>query len=228
MPFFSLSEMSWSGVFARRVGARARVIRPRRLLCAGPTPSSHVESLCDDVCKLNVIELGQFLELFKERAGLKDSDMMSAAPVAMAAAPAGAPADASEDDAPAAKAKEFFDLKLTGFDAKSKVKIIKEVRAITGLGLKESKEVVEGVPSVLKKEIKEDEGKELVKKLSEYVFLSFHLSHVLRGARAGLVLPSNSNKRSRALTGENAEVLHRERIERGRETVCVFPRSFGG
>jgi len=67
----------------------------------------------------------------------------------------------------AAEEKEFFDIKLTSFDAKAKIKVIKEVRALTGLGLKEAKEVVEGAPSVLKKEVKKDEAEEIVKKLTE-------------------------------------------------------------
>ena len=58
-----------------------------------------------------------------------------------------------------------FDLKLTGFDAKAKIKVIKEVRAITGLGLKEAKEMVEGVPSAVKKGIKKEEAEELKAKL---------------------------------------------------------------
>ena len=88
---------------------------------------SQVESLCDQVCQLNVLELKQFLDLFKERAGLSDADLAGGgggggggvAPVA--AAPA-------EEEAPAAVAKEFFDIKLTGFDPKVKIKVIKEIR----------------------------------------------------------------------------------------------------
>ena len=57
--------------------------------------------------------------------------------------------------------KTAFDLKLTGFDAKSKIKVIKVVRAITGLGLKEAKEMVEGAPKTIKKEIKMEECEEI-------------------------------------------------------------------
>ena len=63
------------------------------------------------------------------------------------------------------EAKTHFDLKLTGFDAKSKIKVIKEIRAITSLGLKEAKEMVEGVPKVVKKDIKTEEAEELKEKL---------------------------------------------------------------
>ena len=61
----------------------------------------------------------------------------------------------------------MFDLKLVGFDAKAKIKVIKEVRAIAGLGLKEAKELVEGAPKVVKKDIKKEEAEELQKKLEE-------------------------------------------------------------
>ena len=69
--------------------------------------------------------------------------------------------------AEAVEEKEYFDIKLTGFDAKAKIKVIKEVRALTGLGLKEAKEVVEGAPSVIKKEVKKEEAEEIMKKIIE-------------------------------------------------------------
>lgn len=63
------------------------------------------------------------------------------------------------------KEKEIVDIELTSFDATKKINLIKEVRAITGLGLKESKEVVEKVPNVFKTNIKKDEAKEIKEKL---------------------------------------------------------------
>ncbi|CAM9158351.1 unnamed protein product [Ectocarpus fasciculatus] len=66
--------------------------------------------------------------------------------------------------AEAAKEKDAFDIKLAGYDAKAKIKIIKEVRAITGLGLKEAKELVEKAPCVIKDGLKKDEA-EAFKKL---------------------------------------------------------------
>jgi len=57
--------------------------------------------------------------------------------------------------------KKVFDLKLMGFDEKSKIKVIKEIRAITGLGLKEAKDLVEGAPKVVKKDIKKEEADEI-------------------------------------------------------------------
>ena len=154
---------------ARTVAARAaprRAARCARSFCA-PAASPKVQQLCDDVCQLNVLELNEFLQLFKEKAGLSDADLQGGggggvmmAPAAAAGGDAAAPAEAVEE-------KEYFDIKLTGFDAKAKIKVIKEVRALTGLGLKEAKEVVEGAPSVLKKEVKKEEAEEIVKKLTE-------------------------------------------------------------
>ena len=63
--------------------------------------------------------------------------------------------------------KVIFDLKLTAYDDKSKIKVIKEIRAIAGLGLKEAKEMVEGAPKVIKKGIKKEEAEELKAKVEE-------------------------------------------------------------
>ena len=61
--------------------------------------------------------------------------------------------------------KTEFDLKLTGFDAKAKIKVIKEIRTITGLGLKDAKQMVESAPKVVKTSIKKEEAEELKAKL---------------------------------------------------------------
>ena len=78
-------------------------------------------------------------------------------------------AAAGEDAAPPAEEakKSTVDLKLAGFDAKAKIKVIKEIRAITGLGLKEAKELVESAPKVVQKDMKPEEAEELKKKLEE-------------------------------------------------------------
>ena len=122
------------------------------------------------MCQLNVLELNQFLQLFKEKAGLSDDDLRGGGGGGggmMMAAPAAAGGGDAAPEAAAAEEKEYFDIKLTGFDASAKIKVIKEVRALTGLGLKEAKEVVEGAPSVLKKEVKKEEAEEIMKKLTE-------------------------------------------------------------
>lgn len=111
-----------------------------------------------------MVEIHLLTELINEKLGIKISDAEKAR---MAQGGGGS---SKSDDAPKEEVKEeqtAFDLKLTGFDAKAKIKVIKEVRAITGLGLKEAKELVEGVPSTIKKGIKKEEAEELKVKLEE-------------------------------------------------------------
>ena len=78
--------------------------------------------------------------------------------------------DADEAAAAAAAAvpvKTTFDLKLVGFDAAAKIKVIKEIRAIANLGLKEAKEMVESAPKVIQKDLKPEQAQELKAKLEE-------------------------------------------------------------
>lgn len=127
-------------------------------------------ALCDEICALNIIELGQLSEQFREKTGLPDPGSMpmggmmpmAMAPAAAAPAGGGGAADAVPE---AAAEKEAWDVKLTAFDASSKIKVIKEVRAILGLGLKEAKEMVEGVPQKLKADIKKEEAEMLKEKI---------------------------------------------------------------
>ena len=78
---------------------------------------------------------------------------------------AGKKSAAETEAAPAVEVKTTVDLKLTGFEAKSKIKVIKEVRSIAGLGLKEAKELVEGAPKVIQKDLKPEAAEELKAKL---------------------------------------------------------------
>ena len=80
------------------------------------------------------------------------------------AAPAAAAAAPAAEEAPAAE-KTHFTIKLEKFDASSKIKLIKEVRAYTGLGLKEAKELVEGAPAEIKADVPKAEAEQLKEKL---------------------------------------------------------------
>lgn len=84
-----------------------------------------------------------------------------------------APVQEGGEEAPAEEEKkeaekDSFDVELSGFDAKKKIKLIKEIRGLFSLGLKEAKEMVEGAPVWLKKGVKKDEADELVEKLAEF------------------------------------------------------------
>jgi|SRR5690349_3862984 len=103
---------------------------------------------------MSVFELAELIEAFKEKFGVT-----IAAPVA-AAAPAGGAAAA----APAAEEKTEFTVVLKEGGAK-KIQVIKEVRAVTSLGLKEAKDLVEGAPGVVKEGVSKQEAEEIKKKL---------------------------------------------------------------
>jgi large subunit ribosomal protein L7/L12 len=114
----------------------------------------------EDVVKfiegMSVLELSELVKELEQKFGVS-----SAAPVAMAAAVAG-PAQAA---APTEEKTEF-DAVLTGF-GDQKIQVIKVVRAITGLGLKEAKDLVEGVPKPIKEAVSKDEAAEIKKKIEE-------------------------------------------------------------
>ena len=118
--------------------------------------SEKVTNLIEEVKALTVLELSELVKALEEEFGVSAA---APAAVAVAAAPAG--------DAPAAEEKTEFDVVLAGFDAASKIKVIKVVREITGLGLAEAKAAVEGAPKTLKEAVSKDEAEELKKKLEE-------------------------------------------------------------
>ena len=131
---------------------------------AAPFASPKVEELFQKIIWLDMIEVHLLAELINEKMGITISE---AERQRMAQGGGRAAAGGGGDAAPAEAVEEktIFDLKLTGFDAKAKIKVIKEVRAMTSLGLKEAKELVEGVPSTVKKDIKKEEAEELKAKL---------------------------------------------------------------
>jgi len=114
-----------------------------------------LEKLVDELSSLTVMEAAELSKLLEEKWGVS-----AAAPVAVAAASGGG------DAAAAAEEKTEFDVVLASAGDK-KINVIKEVRAITGLGLKEAKELVESAPKPVKEGVSKDEAEELKKKLEE-------------------------------------------------------------
>jgi large subunit ribosomal protein L7/L12 len=123
--------------------------------------SPRVDQVFDKILQLDFVEVHLLTELVNEKLGIKPLT------AAQRAAMEGGVGGNGGGSAPATEEEEktAFDLKLTGFDAKSKIKVIKEIRAITGLGLKEAKEMVEGAPKTVKTDIKMEECEELKAKL---------------------------------------------------------------
>ncbi|EME28109.1 50S ribosomal protein L7/L12 (mitochondria) [Galdieria sulphuraria] len=125
-----------------------------------------VQKLVDEIIELNMIQVKQLTEQLKERLGVSDMPMMAAPTMSM---PQGvAPfTETKKEEAPKKEEKTEFSLKLEAFEAAKKIQVIKEVRALAGLGLKEAKELVEGVPKVLKTGVSKEEGEKMRDKLKE-------------------------------------------------------------
>ncbi len=115
-----------------------------------------IDKLVDELSKLTVIEAAELSKKLEETWGVS-----AAAPVAMAAAPAG-----GGEAADAAVEKTEFDVVLLAAGEK-KINVIKEVRAITALGLKEAKDLVEAAPKAVKEAVGKEEAEQLKKKLEE-------------------------------------------------------------
>ena len=116
------------------------------------------QQILEAIEQMNVLELAELVKDLEEKFGVS-----AAAPVAVAAAPAAGGAAGGE----AAAEKTEFDVVLAGFDAAAKIKVIKVVREITGLGLADAKGRVEGAPKALKEGVSKDEAEEMKKKLEE-------------------------------------------------------------
>ena len=117
--------------------------------------SEKITNILEEIKALTILELADLVKAVEEEFGVS-----AAAPVGVVAVAGGAAA------APAAEEKTEFDVVLTGFGDK-KLNVIKAVREITGLGLKEAKEAVEGAPKVIKEAVAKDEAEAIKAKLEE-------------------------------------------------------------
>mgnify|MGYP005751827349 FL=1 len=115
------------------------------------------EDILKAIEEMSVMELVELISAIEEKFGVT-------AAAAVAAAPAAAAGDAAGGDA--AEEKDEFDVVLSAA-GDQKVQAIKAVRAITGLGLKEAKDLVDGAPNTLKEGVKKEEAEEILKQLSE-------------------------------------------------------------
>ena len=117
---------------------------------------ANLEKIAEDLSALTVIEAAELSKMLEEKWGVS-----AAAPVAVAAAVPGADAGGE-----AAAEKDAFTVMLTAIGEK-KINVIKEVRSITGLGLKEAKDLVEGAPKPVKEDVAKEEAEEIKGKLEE-------------------------------------------------------------
>jgi len=107
------------------------------------------EEILEAIASMTVLEVSELVKMMEEKFGVS-----AAAPVAVAAVGAAGGAAA----APAAEEKTEFNVVLKAFDDSKKIAVIKEVRAVTGLGLKEAKDLVEGAPKPLKEGVSKEEA----------------------------------------------------------------------
>jgi len=125
-------------------GAEGKVLAP-----------PHIHALADEIVRLNMLEVSELVKRMGNHFGFEDDD--------------GGLADEGEggekEEEAAVEEKVIFDLKLMAFEPKGKIKVIKEVRGMTTLGLKEAKELVESAPAVVKKDMNKEEAEELKAKL---------------------------------------------------------------
>jgi len=167
----NITDQSWAAEKLAKRGEKIDIVPPPPDIFVTPETitlnhSDHVKQLTDDILSLNLIEVNQLWKLLQARLGIKNTGVRSVSKGEGSLEEKNSGKEASKA-AEVPKEKEAFDIKLGAVDAKAKIKIIKEVRVITGLGLKEAKELVEKAPCVIKPGVKKDEAEAFKKILVE-------------------------------------------------------------
>ncbi|XP_061360983.1 uncharacterized protein LOC133304910 [Gastrolobium bilobum] len=134
---------------------------------------SKVAAIVDELMGLTLLEVMDLVEVMREKKGINELPIMMLMVPGMGVAglrglPKGVPKGGVGGGEEEKKAeKTAFDVKLDAFDAASKIKVIKEVRTFTSLGLKEAKDLVEKVPTLLKKGVTKEEAETIIAKMKE-------------------------------------------------------------
>ncbi|KAM3683352.1 hypothetical protein ACJW31_12G140700 [Castanea mollissima] len=132
-----------------------------------PAPSPQVSAIVDELSGLTLLEVSDLVEVLRDKLGITEM------PTMMVMMPGMVPGGLKGKGGGAAKKveekaeKTVFDVKLEGFDAAAKIKVIKEVRTFTDLGLKEAKDLVEKSPTLLKKGVTKEEAESIIAKMKE-------------------------------------------------------------
>ncbi|KAI3868096.1 hypothetical protein MKX03_035312 [Papaver bracteatum] len=128
-------------------------------------PSDRVFNLVDEVSGLTLLEISQLSAIIMKKLGMKEAPVvgvMKPGTVGVMNMKSPSAASAKEENKPE---KTVFELKLEAFEAASKIKVIKEVRSFTDLGLKEAKDLVEKTPTVIKAGVTKEEGEQIIEKM---------------------------------------------------------------
>ncbi|KAJ8770693.1 hypothetical protein K2173_021340 [Erythroxylum novogranatense] len=137
-----------------------------------PAQSGKVSEIVNELAGLTLLEISDLTEVLRTKMDVKDMPVMAVMMPGMGFSGlhgamrggGGASATAAAEEK---VEKTVFDLKLEGFDAAAKIKVIKEVRGFTDLGLKEAKELVEKAPTFLKKGVTKDEAEKIIAKMKD-------------------------------------------------------------
>ncbi|KAJ9147032.1 hypothetical protein P3X46_029237 [Hevea brasiliensis] len=159
----STRSLTKSSVFTRHFTSASQESNP-------PAPSDKVAALVDEISQLTLLEISDLTEVLRNKLDIKEMPVMAVMMPGMGFS--GVKAVAKGGAGAAAKVEEkvektVFDVKLEGFDAATKIKVIKEVRGFTDLGLKEAKDLVEKAPTLLKKGVTKEEAEKIMEKMKE-------------------------------------------------------------
>ncbi|XP_022954769.1 uncharacterized protein LOC111456924 [Cucurbita moschata] len=129
-------------------------------------PTDRVFRLVDEISGLTLVEVAELSSILRKKLGMTDMPVVGVMkPGAAGLAGMGMKASAAAAKEEKKPEKTVYELKLESYEAAAKIKIIKEVRSFTDLGLKEAKDLVEKTPSVLKKGLSKEEGEQLIEKM---------------------------------------------------------------
>lgn len=153
--------------FARRFTAEATPSPTQQ--SSLPAPTEKVSAIVDEMTNLTLLEVSDLTELLCKKLDVGEMPVMAVMMPGMGASGIGRGSAAAGKGGAKAEEKKAektaFDLKLESFDAASKIKIIKEVRSFTDLGLKEAKDLVEKAPALLKKGVTKEEAEKIIDKM---------------------------------------------------------------
>ncbi|KAI9165255.1 hypothetical protein LWI28_010511 [Acer negundo] len=145
-------------------------ISTRQYCTPSQQKSEKVAAIVDEISGLTILEVSDLSEALRQKLGIKEMPNMFVMMPGTGFSLKGTGVKAGSGGPRKAEAKEektAFDVKLDGFDAAAKIKVIKEVRAFTALGLKEAKDLVEKAPTLLKKGVTKEEAETIIAKMKE-------------------------------------------------------------
>ncbi|KAJ0240768.1 hypothetical protein HA466_0223490 [Hirschfeldia incana] len=147
----------------RSIQSNSSIIQSRR---SYSPQSENVSKIVTELSNLTLLETMDLTELLRKKLGVTDMPVMAAMAIpGSGGGNPGAAAAAGKGEEKKAEAKTAFDVMLQGFESASKIKVIKEVRSVTDLGLKEAKDLVEKAPTLLKKGVSKEEAEKIIEKL---------------------------------------------------------------